>query len=113
MLDRVPVAGHVVIANKNFAGHEFEQLMAAYGATFLRPDRKDEPRRHGNLGAVRQWIESTFWTCKGQLGLERHGARTLTALGARIGLRLLAFAAGIWHNHLTHQPGRAFAAYGR
>jgi hypothetical protein len=27
--------------------------------------------------------------------LERHGARTLTGLGARIGLRLLALAAGI------------------
>jgi hypothetical protein len=78
MLDRVPVAGHVVIADKNFSGHEFEQLMAAHGATFLRPDRKDEPRRNGSLGAVRQWTESTFWTCKGQLGLERHGARTLT-----------------------------------
>jgi hypothetical protein len=113
MLQRVPVAGHLVIADKGFAGAEFEHLMAQAGATFIRPDRKDEPRRHGNLGAVRQWIESTFWTCKGPLGLERHGARTLPGLGARIGLRLLALAAGIWHNHLTHQPARAFAAYGR
>jgi hypothetical protein len=113
MLERIPVAGHTVIADKNFVGHDFEQLMADHGATLLRPDRKDEPRRFGSLGAVRQWIESTFWTCKGQLGLERHGARTLTGLGARIGLRLLALAAGIWHNHLTGQPGRAFAAYGR
>lgn len=113
MLDLVPVAGRVVIADKNFSGHEFETLMAEHGATFLRPDRKDEHHRHGSLGAVRQWIESTFWTCKGQLGLERHGARTLTGLGARIGLRLLALAAGIWHNHHTGQPGRAFAAYRR
>jgi hypothetical protein len=113
MLERIPLAGHTVIADKNFAGAAFEALMARAGATFLRPDRKDEPRRHGGLGAVRQWIESTFWTCKGQLGLERHGARTLPGLGARIGLRLLALAAGIWHNHLTHQPARAFAAYGR
>jgi hypothetical protein len=113
MLDRGPVAGHTVIADKNFAGQEFEQLMATHGAHFLRPDRRNEPRRHGSLGAVRQWIESTFWTCKGQLGLERHGARTLTGLGTRIGLRLLALAAGIWHNHLTGQPGRHLAAYGR
>jgi len=112
MLQRIPVAGHVVIADKGFAGADFEALMAQAGATFLRPDRNDEPRRHGSLGAVRQWIESTIWTCKGQLGLERHGARTLPGLGARIGLRLLALAAGIWHNHLTHQPARAFAAYG-
>jgi hypothetical protein len=113
MLDRISVAGHTVIADKNFSGREFEALMGEHGATFFRSDRKDEPRRYGSLGAVRQWIESTFWTCKGQLGLERHGARTLPGLGARIGLRLLALAAGIWHNHLTHQPARAFAAYGR
>ena len=113
MLGRVPVAGHTVIADKGFAGADFEALMATAGARFLRPDRSNEPRRHGSLGAVRQWIESTFWTCKGQLGLEHHGARTLPGLGARIGLRLLALAAGIWHNHLTHQPARAFAAYGR
>jgi hypothetical protein len=113
MLERIPVAGHAVIADKNFSGREFEALMADHGATFLRPDRKDEPHRHGSLGAIRQWIESTFQTCKGQLGLERHGARTLTGLGARIGLRLLTLAAGIWHNHLTNQPARALAAYGR
>jgi hypothetical protein len=113
MLQRIPVAGHTVIADKNFSGGEFEDLMADHGATFLRPDRKDEARRHGSLGAVRQWIESTFWTCKGQLGLERHGARTIEGLAARIGLRILALAAGIWHNHLTGNPARAFAAYGR
>ena len=37
MLDRIPVAGHVVIADKGFAGAEFEQLMTQAGATFLRP----------------------------------------------------------------------------
>ena len=42
-----------------------EQTMASLGARFLRPDRKNESRRHGSLGAVRQWIESVFWTCKG------------------------------------------------
>jgi Transposase DDE domain len=113
MLARVPLAGHVVIADKGFAGAEFEAWMADRGAHFLRPDRKGEPRRHGSLGAVRQWIESVFWTCKGQLGLERHGARTLPGLAARIGLRLLALAAGIWHNQLSGTPGRSLAAYGR
>jgi hypothetical protein len=54
-----------------------------------------------------------FWTCKGQLGLERHNARTLPGLAARIALRLLALAAGIWHNHNTGQPARHLAAYGR
>jgi hypothetical protein len=44
------------------------------GAPTSYPDREDEPYRHAPLGQVRQWIESVFWTCKGQLGLERHGA---------------------------------------
>src|SRR2546427_11541747 len=73
---------------------------------------KDEPLQFGSLGRVRQWIESVFWTCKGQLGLERHGARTLPGLCARVGLRLLALAAGLRHNAEIGQPGRCFSAYG-
>jgi len=112
MLGRAPLCGHTIIADKGFAGEEFEGLVASMGARLLRPDRRDEPPRFGSLGAVRQWIESVFQTCKGQLGLERHGARTLPRLGARIGLRLLALAAGLWHNHQIGEPGRRFAAYG-
>jgi hypothetical protein len=65
--------GLVILANKGFAGQEFEQLVAGYGGQLLRPDRIDEPPRHGSLGRFRQWIESTFQTLKGQLGLEQHG----------------------------------------
>ena len=63
------------------------------------------------LGAIRQWIESVFWTCKGQLTLERHGGRTHTGLAARVALRLLALAAALWHNQLIDQPGRHLAPY--
>jgi hypothetical protein len=49
MLERIPVAGRVVIAEKGFAGAEFEDLMDRAGA---RPDRKNEPRRHGSSGGV-------------------------------------------------------------
>jgi hypothetical protein len=54
------------------------------------PDRADEPRRHGSLGRFRQWIESTFDTLKDQLGLERHGGRTLAGVYVRVAQRLLA-----------------------
>ena len=111
MLERVSLAGHTVVADKGFAGEEFEAWMAGRGATFLRPDRKDERPRFGALGRVRQWIESIFWTCKGQLGLARHGARTLPGLCARIGLRLLALSAGLWHNWEIGEPGRHLTAY--
>jgi hypothetical protein len=112
MLDRVDLDGYTVMADKGFAGAEFEAHMAALGAHFLRPDRKDEPRRHGSLGPVRQWIESVFWTCKGQLTLEAHGGRTIEGLCTRVALRLLALAAGLVHNHDIGDPGRHFAAYG-
>ncbi len=112
MLCRVELEGYTVVADKGFAGAEFEAHMAALGARFLRPDRKGERARHGSLGAVRQWIESVFWTCKGQLALERHGGRTLTGVCVRVALRLLALAAGLVHNQSIGQPGRHFSAYG-
>lgn len=112
MLERVDLHGYTVMADKGFAGEDFQKTMAGLGARFLRPDRRNESRRNGSLGPVRQWIESVFWTCKGQLSLERHGGRTLTGVCVRVALRLLALAAGLVHNHQIGNPGRHFAAYG-
>jgi hypothetical protein len=112
MLEAMDLSGYTVMADKGFAGTEFEENMAGLGARFLRPDRKNECRRHGSLAPVRQWIESVFWTCKGQLSLERHGGRTLQGVCARVALRLLALAAGLVHNQDIGNPGRHFAAYG-
>ena len=112
MLARVDLHSYTVLADKGFAGEEFEHLMLGMGARFLRPDRKDEARRYGSLGQVRQWIESVFWTCKGQLTLEAHGGRTIEGLCTRVALRLLALAAGLVHNQQIGNPGRHFAAYG-
>jgi hypothetical protein len=90
--------GLVILADKGFAGQDFEQLVSGYGASLLRPDRADEPHRHGSLGRWRQWIESTFDTLKDQLGLERHRGRTLAGVYVRIAQRLLALATAIWWN---------------
>jgi hypothetical protein len=111
ILERLPLAGRTVIADKGFAGQEFEQLVTDLGGRLLRPDRKDEPRRHGSLGAIRQWIESVFDTLKGQLSLERHGARTMPGLMARIAIRLLALAAALRHNQLAGTWDRSLIAY--
>lgn len=70
----------------------------------VRPDRKDENRRHGNLGGMRQWIEAIIDTGKDQLNLEGHRARTPAGVYARIALRLLALAAAIWHNWRSTHP---------
>ena len=101
-----------VLADKNLAGREIEGQIAAPGIRLLRPDRRDEPARHGNLSRVRQWIESVYDSLKGQLGLERHGGRTTAGLYARIAQRLLAMATCIWHNWATGAPvKRSLIAY--
>lgn len=112
MLEGLELDGYTVLADKGFAGDEFEDFMAGLGARFLRPDRKRESKRNGSLGPVRQWIESVFWTCKGQLTLEHHGGRTLHGVCVRVAVRLLALAAGLIHNQTTGDPGRHFAGYG-
>jgi hypothetical protein len=91
--------GMIVLADKGLAGRELERYAAEEIKVLLvRPDRTDERYRYGNLGGMRQWVESVYDTAKDQLALERHGARTAAGVFARIAQRLLALAACIWHN---------------
>jgi hypothetical protein len=68
--------GQILLADKGFAGRDFDEFTTSLGLRLRRPDRKDEICRNGDLGGVRQWIESVNQTLKGQLDLERHGGRT-------------------------------------
>jgi hypothetical protein len=104
--------GLILVGDKGFAGRELDRLVVGYGAVLLRPDRANEPRRHGSLGRIRQWIENTFDTLKGQLGLEQHGGRTLAGVWVRVAQRLLALAAGIWWNwEIGASDKRSLVAY--
>jgi Transposase DDE domain len=103
--------GEQIVCDKGYAGREFADTVAHHhSATVLRPNRKTEPDTGLRLSRIRQRIESIFWTLKNRLGLERHQARTLPGLRARIATKLLALAAGVWLNWTTGQPTRAFAA---
>jgi Transposase DDE domain len=105
-------AGIVLIGDKGFAGKAFERHTRDLNIVFVRPDRRDETRRHGNLAPIRQRIESIFDTLKGQLSLEQHGGRTPAGVYARIAQRLAALAAVIWHNWLINAPSkRSLTAY--
>jgi hypothetical protein len=106
-------AGQVILGDKGFAGAEFEAFVHdQLGAHLVRPDRKGEPARFGKLARCRQWIEAVFDTLKGQLTLEDHGGRTLAGVYARVGARLLALAAAIWHNwHIGAPVKRSLIAY--
>lgn len=106
------VPGATVLADKGLAGRDVEQQIAGLGVRLRRPDRRNEPRRHGSLGGVRQWIESVFDTLKGQLGLEHHGARTAHGVFTRVAQRLLALAAAVWRNWAINAPDkRSLIAY--
>lgn len=109
--------GEIIAADKGFAGAEFEEIVACLDATLIRPDRKGEQPRFGSLGGTRQWIESVYDTAKGQLSLEAHGGHIPYGVWARICQRVLALAAGVWHNWLLWEagkidaPGRHFTIY--
>jgi hypothetical protein len=109
----LPIAlrgGEALVCDKGYAGSEFEQAVAErFGARVLRPSRADEPDNGLHLSSIRQLVESVFWTLKDRLGLERHRARTLAGIRARVASKLLALAAGVWLNHLLGRPTRAFA----
>ncbi len=88
-------AGQVILADKGFAGRDFERFIAQeLRCHLVRPDRKDEKPRHGKLARCRQWIEAVIDTLKGQLSLESHAGRTPAGVFARTAQRLLALAAG-------------------
>jgi Transposase DDE domain len=104
--------GEQVVCDKGYAGREFAaEVEARFAAEVLRPSRKDEPATSAPLSMIRQRIESVFWTLKDRLGLERHRARTLAGLRARIASKLLALAAGVWVNTLLGLPSRSFAQF--
>jgi len=122
MLDRARREGllagaEVIVADKGFAGREFEQTVGELDLTLVRPDRKVEKPRFGKLGGIRQWIESINDTLRGQLSLEDHGGHIPEGVWARICQRLLALATGVWHSWqlweagLADAPGRHFTNY--
>ena len=113
MLERLPLRpGLLILADKGYAGEDFEDFVRQLGATLARPDRRNEPRRFGKLAWIRQHIESVNDTLKGQLGLEEHGGRTRLGVAVRVAQRLLALTAAVWHNWLIDAPcKRSLVAY--
>ncbi len=104
----------VIIADKNYYGHDFEATLADDGICLLRPARQGEPQRAGtqSFKPLRQIIESVNDTFKGQLGLEQHGGHTPAGVTVRVLQRILALTTAIWHNDHTGQPiKRSLIAY--
>ena len=112
LLGRVNRTGPLtILGDKGYAGADFEADAGALGATVVRPHRKDEPGAGAHLAPLRQRIESIYWSAKDILTLERHGARTLRGLRARIASRFLALAAAISLNYELGRNSRALVDY--
>ncbi|MGD0923973.1 MAG: IS982 family transposase [Streptosporangiaceae bacterium] len=96
----------IIIADKNYYGHDFETTLAEGRISLLRPARQGEPERPGTqfFKPLRQVIESINDTFKGQLDLEQHGGHTPEGVMVRVLQRILALTAAIWHNDRTGQP---------
>jgi hypothetical protein len=80
----------------------------------VAPGPQGEKPRGGErfFKPLRQTVESIFDTLKGQLALEQHGGRTIAGVCARIGQRMLALTAAIWHNDRIGAPLlRSLTAY--
>jgi hypothetical protein len=60
LLPRALHGGELVIADKGYAGAEFERAVDAIGGRLLRPARTDEPANDLHLSGIRQRIESIF-----------------------------------------------------
>ncbi len=105
--------GQVIVADKGCAGCDFEGFIShELGVELVRPDRKNEAHRYGDLGGIRQWVESVFDTLKDQLELEYHRARSPGGVYATVAGKLLALASVIWHNWRIGAPDkRSLTAY--
>jgi hypothetical protein len=111
MLARVARTGPLtVVGDKGYAGREFQAKAAELDTLIVRPRRNTEPGRGPHLAPIRQSVESIFQTCKDMLGLERHGARQLHTLRARLAAKFLALTAAIALNHRLGRPPRNLTA---
>lgn len=107
-------AGQTIITDRGYYGRDFETTLNQAGFILLRKPRKGEPARPGArfFKPLRQVIESINNTFKGQLDLERHGARTPAGVIVRVLQRILALTTAIWHNDHTGQHVlRSLTAY--
>jgi hypothetical protein len=77
--------GQVLIADKNYYGHQFQRMLGELGLGLLRPARKGEPQPAGAqlFKPLRQLIESVNATFKGQL--DWNATAAAPASGSRSG----------------------------
>ena len=103
------------LADKGFSSMEWERRwLEDYGAlvaaTPQKSTRRAWPERACRWAAgKRQLIEGVIWQLKDQFSLERHRAKTLSGLLARLAAKVAAYTCGQWLNLKLGRPLRHLA----
>ena len=107
-------AGQIIIADKNYYGHDFEAALGRWPHQPAAPGPQGRTRTAGHpvLQAAAPGHRIGQRHLQGQLDLERHGGHTPAGVMVRILQRILALTAAIWHNDRAGQPvKRSLVAY--
>ena len=121
--DERPIAEYMIasdryesyLADKGFCSVEWEQhWLRTYGALVVATPKRNSCRAWPEAAyrwasGKRQIIEGIINQLKDQFGLERHRAKTLGGLLARVAAKVLAFTCGQWLNTQLGRPLRHLA----
>jgi hypothetical protein len=103
------------LADKGFAGVEWERRWSdLYGALVVATPKDNSKRAWTKAdrrwaSGKRQIIEGVIDQLKDLFGLERHRAKTLEGLLARLAAKIAAYTCGQWINERTGRPLRHLA----
>ena len=103
--------GEILIGAKGYAGRVFAAAVRDLDATIVRPGAKGRARGAIHLRSGPPAHRVDLLDLQGHPHLERHGARTLHNLRARIAQRFLALAASVALSHRLGRPSHALADY--
>jgi protein-tyrosine-phosphatase len=121
--DERPIADFLIVedphdaylADKGFAGVEWERCWSDLYGALVAATPKDNSKRAWTkadrrwASGKRQIIEGVIDQLKDLFGLERHRAKTLEGLLARLAAKIAAYTCGQWINERTGRPLRHLA----
>lgn len=103
------------LADKGFCSAPWErEWREHFGVEVIAAPNRRHKRawpegRYRRMSGLRQIVEVVIGHLKERFGLERHRAKTLQGLCARLGAKLAAYAIGQHLNRAYHRPLKAFA----
>src|SRR5262249_6844850 len=116
LLEANPIEGATIIADKGFAGADFENAVRELRALLLRPSRADEADRPNPppttppIGGPRKRMKSIVTTLKAHPLLGHQGGAPPAGLLARVTARILALCACINLNQRLGLTSRELVA---